>query len=737
MMKRKLLSIAVVVLSVLLLLLLLLPLVASCSDGEAPEPCFASSEEVTLRLSLSRGASRADTESTAEETAVTSAHVYIFDEQGRLENSRNTSVSNVPLLTAADMLNGQWRVKEGVKSVYVILNAKQLTHDLAAWEPVNISELKALITTADRAQGIALFNVTPYGGSKLMTGCRENILVTGSAGTGSIEIPVSRRYAAVELELRRGAALASQTVTVKGLKIYNTTWQSSVLEPAPYWTDGATDGEIVLQNTLTQTVDAVQQTPDESPAYDRMFFSDITSTDYLHHSHFYLSPRPASVSVRESMIPCIEITADVDGQEHIYRAYLTALKNGQCDLTRPLDVLGNHLYRIQATLTLKSLELNIQQWDLKEQDFPTGGGSWDITLADCRVGLDGTQADRTAIFSATLDTKVEVTRVRWFRRYQPDAYRTVVEELANGRDGVSISDDLANKSSVLTIVADGLDDSGEIYCRVTTRSEDNKEEISESNHATLMVVGTEVADAGKYPDMQNWMVPRNIPLGSTCLLRDARDGKVYRVKLMADGNWWMIQDLAYGNVSTPDIYDNYSLNEKVINQIETGLYGVCKSTGWATGGYIYNSYAAIQLPQGSRDDYLNGTAVKKTLIQGLCPQGWHLPGNMNGEPNKEWLNMQKVLKWDVTIVSGIMKMVYNDSFSFNAYTLNETVDKDDKPVDAISFWGGYDSVMANKVAYFRCLGFSVNDYDNGAVTNPEFALIVQDAISIRCLRNFK
>lgn len=398
----------------------------------------------------------------------------------------------------------------------------------------------------------------------------------------------------------------------------------------------------------------------------------------------------------------------------------------------------NHIYSLTANVGPESLVIDAQvkNWTSLPQDYPAGGGSfWKGQPEDTRVGLnstDGTDADTTATFTATLNANGTNVLFKWYRVKQKSNtdFSLVTEEVTAG----IVSND---QTSSLTLKVDGLDDAGMVYCVASITAPDGKIDRLESNYATFMPVGDWTQPTGTYPDMQNWKAPLNAPLGSTCLLQDTRDNKVYRVKLMADGNWWMIQDLAYGNASTTNIYDNYSSSKMVTDQIATGAYGVCKSSGNATGGYIYNSYAAIQLPQGTGADHNSGTAQKTEFVQGLCPDGWHLPGNINSEFNEEWMILQKTLKWDVTKSDDMMKMVYNDAYHFNAYTMDTTIDADFNPVKSISFWGGYTSALVSKVPTFMSLGFSANTMDNGTVVDPGAALVIQSAIPIRCLRNFK
>lgn len=125
----------------------------------------------------------------------------------------------------------------------------------------------------------------------------------------------------------------------------------------------------------------------------------------------------------------------------------------------------------------------------------------------------------------------------------------------------------------------------------------------------------------------------NSNIGDTWTLTDRRDGKTYLVALMADGRYWMIQDLRFGG--NPDIVENKNSLSKdeysksgTLGENVAGLFGDMvnhtshggSSVPIRTGrGYFYNWRAAMQ-----QADIANvGTTLEKT--QGIAPAGWHIP----------------------------------------------------------------------------------------------------------------
>lgn len=407
----------------------------------------------------------------------------------------------------------------------------------------------------------------------------------------------------------------------------------------------------------------------------------------------------------------------------------------------------NTIYGLVANVDADQLSIvtTIANWDRINQDYPAGGGSfWMTEPQSVRVGLDGTLAERTATFTAKFATNAEFV-YKWYRKRQLNDMSYVTEELASGMDGVTISLQ-ADNSSQLTIITSKLEDSGEIYVVGVTTSPDGRTETLESSHSTLMVVGTEIDDAGIYPDMQNWTPPRNALFGATCLLRDHRvDGagnnsennKVYRVKLMADGNWWMIQDLAYGEKGLQDAFGEdpfyqYHTDYEYMPPTKVGnntYYGAAMKNKPPTGGYLYNIHASFQftevLPNDKDYDY-EGHANTVTLLPSLCPEGWHLPGNLNGRLNDEWLRFYE----NIPNLS-IEKFGYNSASEFNAYTFENNW-------NGYVFCGGYfsEKERPTKTVSYWALGICGNNSNIDPGETKSDRIATDTALSIRCVRNY-
>lgn len=140
-----------------------------------------------------------------------------FNEHGALENPGRTAVLPAPSGSAADgsgRLNDTWRVTVGRKDIYVLLNAGHLTRsgtavDLASYNPYSKTELETLMT--DPANFPADFPAAGSSGMLMSGKLSTNVTSAASMAT----VPVGRRYARIDLSLRRKADLVGAAVVVK------------------------------------------------------------------------------------------------------------------------------------------------------------------------------------------------------------------------------------------------------------------------------------------------------------------------------------------------------------------------------------------------------------------------------------------------------------------------------------------------------------------------------------------
>lgn len=506
------------------------------------------------------------------------------------------------------------------------------------------------------------------------------------------------------------------------------------------------------QNRSTPTQVVFKNLPDAVPLFDETLYEPATGATTTKEVTTFTDEIPGTgltwvKTAGDIVLPSYLFTPKDDADKAV--GIEVTLDNGKTikgslcrtnpdDSSKDYTLPRNTVFSLTCKVKAGDLEIitTVANWDEKNQDNPAGGSYWETAPTSVRVGLDGTDADATATFTAKITTIEALTPVyHWYRRIQHQDMSYTTEELQD--DGADITITMgADNVSTLTIRARKLDDSGEIYCQGEMNNGTITETL-ESEKVTLMVVGTELDPDGKYPDMQNWTPPRNALAGATCLLRDNRDNKLYRVKLMADGNWWTIMDLAYGNPSSEEDYESYADSgvdapkrgdtdggkPTELNVLGGGyIYGMAVNPNNPTGGFFYNCHAALQLP-GDRNDE-GDASLKKEFLPSICPEGWHLPGNLYGEFNYEWQNLINHNINDLALFD------YNSPHDFNAYTK-------DSFEDAYYFHGGY-KAEAYKFKYpITYWTFSIRqDEIDGITVQSDDRLGNSNEVPIRCVLNF-
>ncbi len=134
------------------------------------------------------------------------------------------------------------------------------------------------------------------------------------------------------------------------------------------------------------------------------------------------------------------------------------------------------------------------------------------------------------------------------------------------------------------------------------------------------------------------------PAGSSVELIDQRDDKQYTVRLMPDGNLWMVDNLAYGgdtlNGGTDACAGKYDFDGNTTTAptdiFGPGTYGDCRGLP-DYSQYLYNWQAVMQAASAAPETNYTGSQENVT---GICPAGWVLPtGGVDGD----FVNLSKIL----------------------------------------------------------------------------------------------
>lgn len=129
-------------------------------------------------------------------------------------------------------------------------------------------------------------------------------------------------------------------------------------------------------------------------------------------------------------------------------------------------------------------------------------------------------------------------------------------------------------------------------------------------------------------------------------LIDRRDGHEYKTVKIGE-QWWMAENLAYlPTVSPTSLVSDFDKYYYVYGYEGSSVTEAKALENYSTYGVLYNWPAAMASMKGSD--------LIPSMVQGICPSGWHLPGN------SEWIILQEYL-----IANGYN---YDGSYSGNKFT---------------------------------------------------------------------
>jgi len=230
----------------------------------------------------------------------------------------------------------------------------------------------------------------------------------------------------------------------------------------------------------------------------------------------------------------------------------------------------------------------------------------------------------------------------------------------NGADAGSVSDVTAINGTSVTIPVANISRTGYGFAGWNTKADGSgtnygpEQNIIMPSSGGLMLYANWVASSGT---LQRWAGASSMNVGDVIALTDERDGQVYTVAKLADGNVWTVENLRLdpGSVNFSTLNTNNPTaafideakhaassttlcngnNAACINKISYNANNLDdtltqsptnndNSSSWYNYGVYYNWYTATAG---------NGTYEMKTgsAAGDICPAGWHLPTGNNGE----------------------------------------------------------------------------------------------------------
>ena len=163
-------------------------------------------------------------------------------------------------------------------------------------------------------------------------------------------------------------------------------------------------------------------------------------------------------------------------------------------------------------------------------------------------------------------------------------------------------------------------------------------------------------------ELQNWTGCSSLSTNQVIGLTDTRDGNVYAVSKLADGNCWMIENLRLDNSATSlnsantnnpasgftslaasnsnwcTSYDNETcINQNYLNADNTTLFMANNSSSQDGNIYSYGNYYNWYSATAGNGTY---SLTDSDAPGDICPAGWHLP---SGNTNDQFANLNNAI----------------------------------------------------------------------------------------------
>ncbi len=146
----------------------------------------------------------------------------------------------------------------------------------------------------------------------------------------------------------------------------------------------------------------------------------------------------------------------------------------------------------------------------------------------------------------------------------------------------------------------------------------------------LSAQDVEVIRPGANATMQEF-APHSYTTNSTWVLTDARpdaNGQTYTVRYLADGRFWMVDDMKYPAACNKTNFSGAESKGSIGAKVP-GFYGDCRNNMQPGAGYLYDWMFVMQHEEAYHGSSWNpgctGNPGAKAVCRGICPEGWHVP----------------------------------------------------------------------------------------------------------------
>lgn len=342
-----------------------------------------------------------DTNALPHEKQIQSLYVFIYNADGLLANpgkTKITAASGGSLVDATGRINGSWKVYEGQKTVYVLANVpailKTTSGSIAAADVLNaptLAVLQDLCNDNNSYYADYCLNQGATWTGGLMSGSTTAAVTTAKS---EVVVPLTRRYARIDLAVKKSPELASATVKVTGVQWQNFCPDARLLALSSEWRGTNTSYKVTgLQNSFILTSDYIRVRPKTTGA---------GGVEY----EIYVMPKPLN---GEFSIPvALQLDVDINGKTESYTIYLAeTAADGTQDPIKPLAIQANKIYKVNATLLRRSTDVDITIKDWEDQAILGDVAGTYLIFSQTKVLMDWWALGQT--FKANVDFRADGT----------------------------------------------------------------------------------------------------------------------------------------------------------------------------------------------------------------------------------------------------------------------------------------------------------------------------------------
>jgi uncharacterized protein (TIGR02145 family) len=211
-------------------------------------------------------------------------------------------------------------------------------------------------------------------------------------------------------------------------------------------------------------------------------------------------------------------------------------------------------------------------------------------------------------------------------------------------------------------------------------------------------------------------VPCDVVTGATWTLQDTRESnnvQSYKVKKMADGRIWQVQDMKFGDKCNKTAFTGSTSNQQGKVSAAFPLhYGDCRNNTQSGAGYLYDWAAALNKAgayKGSSSDVGCSDTDLGASCQGICPSGWHIPTSVEYEALIAKVDFTGfVSQWE-GVFGGNYRPEHNALHAQGSEAMYRTSTYYN-PNIAISIWGGssfFRTYVYNNDDWYKSTGMSL------------------------------